>query len=390
MPWKELCAMDQRVRFIGEWLTGGYTKGELCREYGVSRPTGDKWIERYQQYGVEGLGERSRRPHGHPNRTGDEVVERIVAMKLRHPSFGPKKVMDRLRATEPQGRWPADSTAGEILRRKGLVRSRRMRRRVAPHPQALVEGTGPGQSWSADFKGDFRLGNGGRCYPLTLTDNYSRYVLQCRGLSSIHTAAVRPWLERVFREQGLPESLRTDNGAPFASLAVGGLSHLSKWWVRLGIRPERIRPAKPSENGRHERMHRSLKAAAIQPPAHTLAEQQRRFDAFVQEFNWERSHEALKRLTPGQVHCPSTRPYPDRLPEVEYPAGVTVRRVRHNGQFKWRGQLLYLSEVLAQEPIGLVPCDNDCWEIRFRFHLLGILNERTLSISPAPHWHQRG
>ena len=233
------------------------------------------------------------------------------------------------------------------------------------------------------------MGDGRRCYPLTITDNHSRYVLQCRGLGRTTTQAVKPWFEWVFREHGLPKTVRTDNGPPFASMAVGGISHLSKWWIRLGIRPERIRPASPSENGRHERMHRSLKAAAISPAAPSLNAQQRRFDAFVHEFNWERSHEALDRRTPGTVHQPSPRSFPAKLPEVQYESTVPVRRVRHNGEFKWRGHLIYLSEVLAHEPIALVPVDNDRWEVRYSFHLLGTLNDRTQTISPALQWHQR-
>ena len=389
MPWKETSTMDQRVLFIIDYLSGDYTKKALCRHYGISRPTGDKWIWRFQMHGLAGYREHSRRPRGHPRTTPPEIVERIVAMKLAHQSFGPKKVMDCLRALEPERRWPADSTAGKILKRNDLVKERRRRRRVPPDPRALVDCNAPAQSWSADFKGDVPLSNGKRCYPLTLTDNHSRFILQCRALHTTTTDAVKPWFEWVFRQQGLPERLRTDNGPPFASVAAGGLSQLSKWWIRLGIRPERIRPAKPSENGRHERMHRSLKEAVMRPPARTLSAQQRRFDAFVEEFNWQRSHEALGRQTPASVHQPSPRPYPERLPEVEYPSGVTVRRVRRTGEFKWRGRLIYLSTVLAKEPIGLFPCDNDRWEIRYSFHPLGLLDESTQRIIPAQQWHQR-
>ena len=389
MPWKETSTMDQRMQFIADYLSGRYNKKALCNHYGISRPTGDKWIERYRIHGPGGLYERSRRPHRHPHTTAPEIAERIVEMKLAHQSFGPKKVMDRLRALEPDHPWPADSTAGELLKRNGLVRPRRKRRRVPPDPRALVRCSAPAQSWSADFKGDVRLANGKRCYPLTLTDNHSRFILQCRALSGTATGAVKPWFEWMFRHYGLPEALRTDNGAPFASVAAGGLSQLSKWWIRLGIRPERIRPAQPSENGRHERMHRSLKEAVMRPAARTLSAQQRRFDAFVEEFNWQRSHEALGRLTPGSVHQPSPRPYPARLPEVEYDSGVTVRRVRRTGEFKWQGRLIYLSTVLAKEPIGLVPCDNDRWEVRYSFHLLGVLDQRTQRIIPAEQWHQR-
>ena len=389
MPWKEMSTMDQRLLFIADYLSGDYTKKALCICYGISRPTGDKWIDRFRIDGLEGFGEYSRRPRGHPRRTAPEIVERIVETKLAHQSFGPKKVMDRLRALEPDRRWPADSTAGKILKRNHLVQPRRHRRRVPPDPRTLADCSAPAQSWSADFKGDVPLANGKRCYPLTITDNHSRFILQCRALNRTTTDAVKPWFEWVFREQGLPERLRTDNGPPFASVAAGGLSQLSKWWIRLGIRPERIRPAKPSENGRHERMHRSLKEAVMRPPARTLSAQQRRFDAFVEEFNWQRSHEALERQTPASVHQPSPRPYPDRLPEVEYPSGVTVRRVRRTGEFKWRGRLIYLSTVLAKEPIGLVACDNDRWEIRYSFHRLGMLDQPTQKIIPAQQWHQR-
>lgn len=389
MPWKETSTMDQRLQFIVDYFSGNYTKKALCHYYGISRPTGDKWIERFGRDGSEGFCEHSRKPHGHPRTTPPEIVERIVETKLMHQSFGPKKVMDRLRAVEPDRRWPADSTAGKILKRRQLVRTRRPRRRVPPDPRTLVHCDAPAQSWSADFKGDVLLANGKRCYPLTLTDNHSRFILQCRALSTTTTDAVKPWFEWVFRQQGLPQTLRTDNGSPFASVAAGGLSRLSKWWIQLGIRPERIRPAKPSENGRHERMHRSLKEAVMRPPARTLAAQQQRFDVFVEEFNNQRSHEALQRQTPARVHQPSPRPYPERLPEVEYPSGVTVRRVRRTGEIKWRGQLIYLSTVLAKEPIGLVPCDNDRWEIRYSFHPLGVLDESTQKIIPAEQWHQR-
>ncbi len=387
MPWEETSAMDQRIGFIGDWLSGEYTKSELCRAYGISRPTADKWISRYREGGPGGLAELSRAAHSHPNQTGDEVRAMIIETKLAHQSWGPKKVMDRLRGERAEKGWPADSTAGEILKRAGLVRPRVRRHRVAPDSQPFRECRGPNQSWSADFKGDFQLGNGRRCYPLTLSDNYSRYLLQCRGLERPSAQAVRPWCEWVFREYGLPEAIRTDNGAPFASLAVGGISQLSKWWIQLGIKPERIRPGKPAQNGRHERMHRTLKHAAAAPPKATLRAQQRQFDAFLQEYNWQRSHEALGRQTPGSVYRCSPRIYPVKLPAVEYDSGVTVRQVRHNGEIKWQGELIYVSGVLAQEPLGLTQVDEQQWEIRYSFHLLGTLDQRLRRILPAKAWH---
>lgn len=373
--------MDQRIKLIADWVSGDYGKSELCRIYGISRPTADKWIGRYHEGGVAGLEELARAPHSHPNQTAAELRALIVQAKLKHQQWGPKKVLDWLRAKQPELKWPADSTAGEILKRAGLVQARQRRRRVAPYSEPFRECEAPNQSWSADFKGDFLLGNGRRCYPLTISDNFSRYLLLCRALERPRHEQVQPWFEWVFREAGLPEVIRTDNGVPFASLALGGLSQLSKWWIKLGIKPERIKPGKPAQNGRHERMHRTLKQAVAAQS--DLQEQQRQYDPFVEEYNWERSHEALGRETPGSVHCTSARSYPAKLPEVEYESGVTIRQVRHSGEIKWRGQLLYLSEVLAKEPVGLKQIDEHKWELRYSFHLLGILDDSTKTIRPV-------
>lgn len=387
MPWKETCAMNQRVQFVADWLSGDYTKRALCDGYGISRPTGDKWIKRYELFGVEGLNECSRAPHTHPNQVPDAIRQRILDTKLAHQSWGPKKVMDLLRMIDTEERWPADSTAGEILKRAGLVRPRRRRRRTAPYTEPFGACDRPNRVWSADFKGDFALAGKKRCYPLTISDNYSRYLLECRGLVRPTYKAVRPWFEWIFREMGLPDAIRTDNGVPFASLAAGGLSSLSKWFIQLGIRPERIRPGRPDQNGRHERMHRSLKAAAVEPGRYMLSEQQQRFDAFMHEYNNLRSHESLGRKTPASFYTPSERPYPVKLEPVRYDDAVTVRSVRHNGQIKWKGRLLYVSEVLAKEPIGLTQVDNDRWELRYSFHLLGHIDEKAGIIVPAKGWH---
>lgn len=381
MPWKETSAMDQRVQLIADWLSEDYSKTKLCRIYGISRPTADKWIKRYEQQGPRGLEELRRAPHCHPNQTAEELRALIVQTKLQRQKWGPKKVLDWLRLEQPELKWPADSTAGEILKRAGLVQARTPRRRVPPYSEPFGECAAPNQSWSADFKGDFLLGNGRHCYPLTISDNWSRYLFLCRALERPSFQQVRPWFEWVFREAGLPERIRTDNGVPFASTALGGISQLSKWWIKLGIKPERIQPGKPAQNGRHERMHRTLKKAVA--PQSDLHEQQRHYDPFREEYNWERSHEGLGRKTPGSVHCTSPRSYPAKLPKVEYESGVTVRQVRHKGEIKWRGQLFYLSEVLAQEPVGLKQIDEHKWELRYSFHMLGILDERTKTISPV-------
>lgn len=237
------------------------------------------------------------------------------------------------------------------------------------------------------LQGGFCSGNHRRCYPLTISDNATRYLFQCRGLERTHHGAVQPWFEWVFREYGLPEAIRTDNGAPFASLALGGLSRLSVWWIRLGITPQRIKPGKPSQNGRHERMHKSLEAEGVAPIQATLAGQQRQLDRFAQDYNWHRSHEALGRKTPGSVYQPSPRPYPARVPPVDYDAGTTVRQVRHNGEIKWRGELLYVSHILAKEPVAMEPIDEHHWAVRYSFYALGLLDERPLKIKPHHGWH---
>jgi transposase InsO family protein len=385
MPWEQTSVMDQRVKFIADWLSGEYFKTELCAVYGISRPTADKWIERYEEGGIKALEELSRAPHCHPNETPEQVREMLIQTKLNHRSWGPKKVLDYLRHRQSAVHWPADSTAGEILKRAGLVQRHVRRRHVTPYSEPFSDCQAPNQTWSADFKGDFLLGNGRRCYPLTLSDNFSRYLLVCQGLEHPSYRAVRPWVEWAFSHYGLPYSIRTDNGAPFASLALGGISELSKWWIKLGIRPERIQPGKPSQNGRHERMHRTLKHDA--PPQPTLKSQQRCLDRFLTEYNWQRSHEALDRKTPGSVYRPSTRLYRAKLSSIEYPSGVLVRQVRHNGEIKWHGSLVYVSQLLAQEPIGLKQIGPDQWEVRYSFHLLGILDERTHNIVPANSWN---
>jgi transposase InsO family protein len=386
MPWKETSAMNQKIQLLADWLSGDYRKSELCEVYGISRPTVDKWIGRYQELGAAGLEELSRAPQRHPNQTAEELRALIMQTKLGHQKWGPKKVMDLLRAQRPELAWPADSTAGEILKRAGLVQARKRRRRVTPYSEPFAACGGPNQSWSADFKGDFQMGNGRRCYPLTISDNFSRYLLLCRALARPTLAQVQPWFEWVFREFGLPEVIRTDNGTPFASLALGGLSQLSKWWIKLGIKPERIQPGKPAQNGRHERMHRTLKEAVA--PQKDLLTQQSCYDPFLREFNDQRSHEALGRKPPATVHYVSPRSYPVKLPEVQYESGVTVRNVRRRGEIKWRGRLIYLTHVLANEPVGLKLIAEDKWEVRYSFHLLGVLEGKNRRLTPVKAWHR--
>jgi putative transposase len=375
MPWKETCAMDQKVQLIGDWLSEEYSVTELSQMYSVSRNTVYKWIGRYASEGVESMEERPRAPRNHPNATPGDIVDRIIKAKLEHQRWGPRKVLAWLEGQQPDKRWPAASTAGEILRKVGLVRARRRKRRTPPYSEPFQSCERPNQVWSADFKGQFRTRDGKQCYPLTVTDNSSRYLLACRGLERPTYKETRPWFEWVFREHGLPEAIRTDNGSPFASVGAGGLSRLSVWFIKLGIKPERIQTGHPEQNGRHEGMHRTMKEETASPPSEDLMEQQRSFDRFKQEYNLHRPHEALGQKPPATVYETSAREYPARVPKVEYDLEMEVRHVRPNGGIKWRGKEVYVSEALVGEPVGLRQQDEHLWEVRFRTHPLGILNE---------------
>ena len=380
MPWKETHVMDQKIRMISNWLSGEYSLTELSRIYEVSRKTIYKWVERYEVDRNSGLHERSSKPLTMPRATPADVVARILASKTRHEHWGSRKLLAWLKNHYPDQRWPAASTTSEILKRHGLVHSRHKRHHTAPYREPFLNCNQPNEVWCADFKGQFRLGEGKLCYPLTITDSYSRYLLGCRGLAHPTYLQTRSHLEMAFREYGLPSAMRTDNGVPFASVALGGLSSLAVWLIKLGIRPERIEKGHPEQNGRHERMHRTLKAEAISPPRKSFGEQQRAFNRFRDEYNNDRPHEALGQKTPESIYRKSSRPYPEKLPEVTYEGYVTVRQVKTNGAIKWKNTELYISGALAGEPVGLRQIDNEVWRIYYSFYPLGILDERVKKI----------
>ena len=369
--------MTEKLRFIVAAEAEEESLALLCRQFGISRKTGYKWLARYRAEGASGLDDRSRAPQRRPQAVSAAVRERLLAVRGAHPSWGPKKIVAWLARQQPQQRWPATSTVGVVLQQAGLVVPRRRRTHAPPRTQPLAHATAPNVVWCADFKGDFLLGDGSRCYPLTISDAHSRLLLRCQALTSTAHAGVQPLFAATFREYGLPDVLRSDNGVPFASRGVAGLSRLSVWWLQLGIRPERITPGTPSENGRHERMHRTLKAEACRVPGFTLAAQQRQFDAFRREYNAERPHEALGQATPASVHVPSPRLFPERLPAVEYPGAEAVRRVRPHGALRWHGEEVYLTEALAGQPVGFWPAGDGLWELRFCALSLGVLDERT-------------
>jgi putative transposase len=376
----ETNAVEQRRQFVRAYESGLWTMTELCERYAVSRPTGYKWVARWAAEGDEGLAERERSPQTCPHRTAEAVAEQLVAARRRY-GWGATKLLKVVRTKRPGEAWPARSTVNAILEREGLLQKRRARP-ARSHPGASpLETTAPNEVWPADFKGQFKTRDGVYCYPLTVTDHFSRAVLLCRALPSTKTVEVRPAFEAVFRAFGVPEAIRTDNGSPFASTAIHGLAPLNVWWMQLGIVHQRIRPGRPQMNGTHERMHRELKKETAAPAAATARAQQRRFDAFRRRYNEERPHEALGLATPASRWHPSSRVYPARITGPDYPVHFEVRRVLANGTFKFRGQVPFLSHALEGTDIGLEEITDGVWDLMYYRTVLGRLDERTGTIT---------
>jgi putative transposase len=383
MPWSHTSPMDQKTQFIADYLRDRLSMTELCQLYGVSRKTGYKWVDRYLTHGPQGLEERPRRPSTSPRQTPDHVVAAILEARQRHPSWGAKKLVSILSARHPRWPWPARSTVCDILSRNGFVPKRRKRRSIG-HPGKPIRHIGaPNDVWSADFKGQFKTGDGLYCYPLTVADGYSRFLLGCQALSSTRVAEAKPVFTRLFKEFGLPTRIRTDNGVPCATNTLGRRSQLSAWWVRLGIFPELIEPGKPQQHGRHERMHRTLKAATTRPPARTRRAQQRQFDRCREEFNRQRPHEALDMHTPASRYEPSPRQMPNRLPPLEYPDRFEVRSVSANGGIRWHHPWGNVSHTCIGEYVGLEDIDDGIWKVYFGPLTLGRLLERHRRIEEA-------
>jgi transposase InsO family protein len=376
--------------------SGLFSMSELCNEYGISRKTGYKWLGRYEEAGMRGLQDLKRAPHTFPHQTPEEVCAVVRAARKRHPHWGPRKLLHHLSERPPRelreilesgGRLPAASTAGDILKRAGLVEPRKRRPRP-PHPgtEAIAD-VAPNDVWSADFKGEFRTRDHKWCYPLTISDASSRYLLACEGLTSVEHDGARDVFEQLFRHSGLPVAIRSDNGCPFCSQAIGGLSRLSVWWMKLGIVHQRITPGKPQQNGRHERMHRTLKSETARPPAADLRRQQERFVAFRQEYNELRPHEAIAMQTPASLWAPSSRTMPDRTPEPEYPGHMEVRTVSKSGEIKFLGYFPFVSMVLAHERIALEEVDDGIWSLFFCNTLLGRIDQRKMRLIQVKPTH---
>lgn len=383
MPWSQTTTMHQKTLFIADHLRGCSSMSALCAEYGISRKTGYKWIERFLRRGAEGLEDRPRRPRLMPRATDPQVCSAILELRHRHPTWGAKKLLAVLGRRHPDWKLPGRTVTCDLLKRHGLIKPRRTRR-VIGHPgkpNSLI--LSPNQVWCADFKGQFRMGNGRYCYPLTVTDGYSRFLLGCKGLPDTTVMGAKPVFQRLFQEYGLPQFIRSDNGVPFATNTLARLSKLSAWWVRLGVLPQLIEPGCPQQNGRHERMHRTLKAEATRPAAPAMRSQQVKFDRFRQEFNHERPHEALEQRMPAELYQPSPRPMPSKLPPLEYPDRYEVRYVSANGGIRWNKQWINVSSTCIGEYVGLEETDDGIWNVYFGALKLGRLLERTMKIEDA-------
>jgi putative transposase len=372
--------MDERVKFVARYLNGE-TMSELCREFGIARKTGYKIVERYQESGVMGLTDRSRRPVRYGNQLPMQVEKALLQIKADKPHWGAPKIRERFIRKYPDIKPPAKSTIHALLDRQGLV-TPRGRRRYRAQGTALSEGKSPNDLWCADFKGEFQLGNGRYCYPLTITDYSSRYIIACEGLESTKEPTAFPVFEQAFKEFGIPSAIRTDNGAPFASPnSLFGLSRLSVWWLRLGISIERIRPGNPQQNGRHERMHLTLKKETAKPAQLNFLQQQVRFDEFVEEFNSERPHEALQMKYPGEIYKKSPRIY-SGLPPVEYPMHDRVILITACGRICIKKLKINLSQVFAGQAVGIKEVNDKIWLVTFMDYDLGYFDEDSKRFEP--------
>ena len=372
MGWTETCAVDERMRFVVAVQEHEESFAAVCRRFGVSRRVGYKWLARFEEEGAAGLFDRPRTPLHQPQRIADDIVARCLEVRRAHPTWGPLKVRAFLARKSGQTEWPAASTIGELFDREGLTVKRKLRRRSPPSSAPFADCEAANDTWCIDFKGWFLTGDGKRCEPLTITDAHSRYLLRCQALARTDTDHVWPVLDAAFREFGLPNYLRSDNGSPFASRGAGGLSRLSVKLVKAGVTPERIAPGKPQQNGRHERMHLTLLQAVASPPARNMREQHERLRSFQQIYNEERPHQALDHATPADRYQPSARRFDGVLRKPDYGDDWDVRSVRRNGDIKWQGSTIYISEALVGEPVGLTENESG-WTVSYGPILLGAI-----------------
>src|SRR5712692_7543546 len=382
MPWRKCSVMDERMRFVIR-LKDGESMASVCREFGISRKTGYKILERYEECGVEGLCDRARRPFRYANQLPEQIEAAIVAARREKPSWGARKTRERLLRRLPHAvKVPACSTIHAVLDRHGLVSRPRLRRGTRAQGTALSQGLNPNDLWCADYKGEFLLGNKRYCYPLTVTDHASRFLLLCEALESNKEDSAFRAFERLFQERGLPQAIRSDNGVPFASPnGLFNLSKLSVWWLRLGISIERIRPGHPQQNGRHERMHLTLKKEATRPAGANILQQQAKFDAFVEEFNHQRPHQALQMKRPADVYSASPRPY-QGLPALRYPLHERDVMVTACGRICMHRKRINISTVLAGQRVGIKEVDEGIWIVSFMHYDLGYIDLEQKTLQP--------
>lgn len=395
MPWKETKALKERTKFILAWENGELSMAELCRDFGISRQTGYKWVRRYREMGCDlnALHDRSRAPNRHPSRTDQETIDLIVSVRKARPTWGPRKLLIALRQRYPDHPLPSASTIGAILKRKGLSRRRHRRRRTPPSHATHDRGDRPNAVWCTDFKGHFSTTDGSVCYPLTLMDEYSRFLIRCEGLLSTSAEEAIPIFDSAFEEFGLPDVIRSDNGPPFASRGPGGLTRLSVWWTKLGIEHARIEPGHPEQNGRHERMHKTLKEDTASPPRSSLRAQQRAFDDFRRIYNEERPHESLDDRAPSDVYLASQKTYEEFDPRVEYPFGHEIVNVTGSGRAIWSGGTVTVGKALAHEQVLFEPTEDGRWEVFFGEMSLGLFNPARMKPKLVPRrtrWRSEG
>ena len=385
MPFKESSPMEERIALLRAYDTGAFTVTELCGHYGISRETFYEWQRRRDSADEYWFEDRSHATKSCPHRTPAEIVDRVTAMRRRRrrQPLGPKKIRAQLVREQPEIEWPAISTIGDILKRANLITATERRRRPMPHGEIVVPAAAPNDEWAIDFKGWFRTADGTRCDPLTITDTASRYLIEVRIVEPT-CVGVRRAMERVFIDIGLPAAMRSDNGSPFGSTGAGGLSTLSVWWLKLGIEPRYIPPSSPQDNGRHERMHRTLKNETSKPPATTARQQQKRFDAFRRYYNEERPHEAIDQAPPAEQWEPPARTMPARLEDPWYDADHEVRRVRNTGEIKWHGERVFIGEALAGELVGLAEHESGSTIVRFCHRDLGVIDRDRRFLRFAP------
>lgn len=380
MPWNASRPVDLKVEFMRRFK-GGESMSELCREFGIHRQTGYEVVRRFESGGVEALLPRSRRPLHSPSKTAAEVVALIVEARRKHPTWGARK-LKRIIETKHGLLLPAESTVSAILKREGLIEPRRSRAPRIARPTGLRDARAPNEVWCMDYKGQFRLGDRSYCYPFTATDQFSRFILCCDGMAAIDEDAAIDSSLRIFRSYGLPETIRTDNGSPFASTGLANLSRLSALFLRLGIELERIDPGHPEQNGQHERMHRTLKRDTTRPAKANLLQQQERFDEYLSEFNQERPHEALDLRPPAQVYASSTRPLREPLEEPAYPFHDDVAEIGKWGELTFRGRSYKIARALRHQLVGLREQDDGTWLVTFMTLDLGTLDHRSKTFQP--------